>query len=297
MKLTITILLIYCSTFGLTAQYRIEVPGSRATMLIPKGAIISPHYSAITKPDMFEMSIIEFQGDLEAEFREIDSAAYVQRGIKVYAEYEMEVDGYKGKVIHAWSNVTSDLVQFLFGDSTFFVLASTLYTRGDKDLYREIIGYYKSIEIEESKSINWNNFIAIKYDETNPFKLQTELINPVAIVYKNESDSSKSYIMVQQFPNLGMFQKVESFLSQILSSSIFQSYEVDQFLSEGTMELNGKSVYEFSAYCISNNGERHLVQCTARLTDDLATIVCAVVTNENEEKEVKKFFQTMEFKN
>lgn len=296
-KTTVSIVLIFILFLEANAQKRIEIPGSRATIVHPEGAIISPHYSAITKPDVFEMSIIEFQGNLESKFKEINSKAYEDRGIKVYAEFELEVDGYKGKVIHAHSNPAADVVQLLIGDSSFFILASTLYSKGDKDLYKEILGYYKSIKIEESKMINWDRFIAIKYDKTNSFKLETEFINPMVIMFKNDPDSSKSYIMVQQFPNLGMFPNVESFMGQMMKNTIFQSYEIDQFLSEGKTVQKGKSVYEFSSYCINDKGERHLIHCSARLTDELATIVFAITMNKNEENEMKKFFQTMEYKN
>lgn len=299
MKIRVTIVLFIFSILSVTAQNRIEVPGSRATILIPDGTITSPHYSAMTKPDVFEMSIVEFQGDLESKFREIDSAGYEQRGMKVYEEYEMTVDGYNGKVIHAYSNPAADVVQFLFGDSTFFIMASTLYTRGDKDLYNEILGCYKSIEIHETKDIDWDQFIGFTYDENNPFKLETEFINPMAIAFKEQSgsDSTRSYIMVQQFPNLGMFPDAMSFLSQFASSTVFQAYDIDEFISEGEVELNGKMVYEFSSYGINKKEERHLIQCVARVTNELAIFVCAVVMKQEDEEKANEFLKAIEFKN
>ncbi len=299
MKIVTVIILVFSSILGTIAQRRIDIPGSRASILIPEGILISPHYSAITKPDVFEMSIIEFQGNLESKFREIDSAAYVQRGIKVYEEYEMIVDGYRGKVIHGYSSPDTDVIQFLFGDHTFFIMASTMYTRGDKKLHNEIIGYYKSIKVNKSKNIDWNKFIAINYDENSSFKLEKEFINSLAIIFKQElkKDSSVTYITVQQFPNLGIFPNVESFLSLIVHSTILQSYELDEFISEGKINIHGKTAYEFSAYCISSKGERHLVKCIARLTDDLGTIVCAIVMNEKDTTKAEEFLQTMEFKN
>lgn len=296
MRITATLLLISCSILGAMAQQRFDVPGSRISIVIPKGTVTSPHYSAITKPDVFEISILESQVNSESEYRVIDSISYANKGVKVYEEFDMSVDGYKGKVIHVYSNPLADAVQFIFGDSTFFILASTLYTRGDKELYNEILGYYESIVVDEAKSIDWKEFISINYDESSPLKFETEMINPHGLKFKKETDSSNTYILIQQFPNVGIFADAQSFLSQTITA-YFNSYEVDQFLFEGYSELNGKSVYEFSSYAISSKGGRHLIHCIARLTDGLGTMICAIVMNPEDEVEVKKFLRTMEFKN
>lgn len=297
MKIAISVILVLCSILDETSQYRFEVPGSRVSIIIPNGTLTSPHYSVMTKPDVFEMSIVEFHGNLDDKYKELDSSEYVRGGVKVYEEYDMEIAGYKGKVVHGNSNPEADFVQFLFGDSTFFIMASTIYTRGDKTIYNDIVKYYKSMVVDKTKIIDWKSFISIRYDEKSPLKLQTDFINPLAIIFKKEHNLSKSYISVQQFPNLGMFPNVETFLSQVISNIFLQSYKMDELISDKKADLNGKSVHQFSAYFTNNQGERHLIHCTARLTDDLASMIFAIVMNPNDEKEFKDFFKTIEFKN
>lgn len=298
---TLTLLLILIIIPSIvSSQRRVQIAGSRASIVIPDGTIISKHHSALTKIDDFEMSVVEFNGNLESKFREIDSAAYAQRGMHVYEEYNMTVDGYTGKIIHAYSDPAANVVQFLFGDNTFFIMVSTMYGEFNKKKYNEILNYYKTIKVDESKKINWNDFIAITYDKSSPIQLEKESINPFAILFRNRfdiKDSTKTYIMVQQYPNLGMFESLETFASQIIGNTIFKSYDIDEFISEGKSTMNGKAVYDFKAFCINKKGERQLVRCTARLTDELGVVVCAVVTEEKDKSDVDDFFSAMEFKN
>lgn len=298
-KITVLFLIIIFPNL-VSSQHRVQIAGSRASIMIPEGTIVSKHHSALTKIDDFEMSFVEFNGNLESKFREIDSAAYAQRGMHVYEEYNMAVDGYTGKIIHAYSDPAANVVQFLFGDSTFFIMVSTMYGEFNKKKYNEILNYYKTIKVDESKKINWNDFIAITYDKSSPMQLEKEFINPMAILFKNRSnlnDSTKTYIMVQQYPNLGLFESIETFASQIIGNTIFKSYDIDEFISEGKSTINGKAVYEFKAYCINNKGERQLVRCTARLTDELGVIVCAFISENKDNVDVDNFFNTMNFKN
>jgi len=294
-------LIFSCKFERVIAQKRFEVPGSRMSINIPKNSLTSPHFSVITVENAFEMSLIEFNGDFESQIKELDSAAYVRGGLKVYSEFQMEVDGYTGKVIHAYSNPAADIVQFLFGDSTFFVMASTLYSRGDKELYNQILNYYKSIKVDRKKKVDWNDFLAFKYDVNNPFKFSSKIAAPLLLQFtktSDKADSLQSVIISLQFPNFGMFQNDEVFLTHSLSSSIFQLYEdIDEIITEKKILVNGKSAREFKAYFVNQKGERHLIHCLARLTNELGVIVIATVKNGKDEEDVNHFFKGIHFKN
>lgn len=299
--IVLTFLILGCKSDNSLSQVRYDVPGSRATISIPENAEVSPHYSAITVENEFEMSIIEFHGDMESKMKEVDSAGLAQRGMKIYSEFSFVVDAYNGKIIHGYSNPEADVVQLLFGDSTFYVFASTLYTKGDEKLFNQILKYYKSIEINKNKRIDWDDFIAIKYDKNNAFQLPSEIIAPFSLIFARnpkKMDKTSSTIHLQQFPNLGMFKDLDHFTGQMLSSTIFPLYEkLDEIVKEEKVLINGKKAYDFQAYFIDENSERHFVRCLARLNEEVGVTILAIAKNNEDKKDINSFFDYVEFKN
>lgn len=284
-------------------QERVDVSGSRISIIPPtKNALLSDHYSVISVPDSYELSVIEFPvSGLDEKMKEIDSAAYVKRGLDVTREFSMTVDGYTGKVIRVRSNLNADGVQFIFGDSTFFVIMSTLFTRGDEVLFKQIIDSYKSIRVNKSKKINWNKFLAFEQKAPNKFKLVEEECFPFKMMFqkegvRNDSIFSDSYIWVQQLPNDGNFKNNQELMTHYLMNYLTSAKaEILKVIHDGASTIAGVETYQFIADCKIKD-QTIQVNTIGYLGPKYAVFFQCSVMNPEDIPEIEKFLRNLKFK-
>jgi hypothetical protein len=287
----------------LFGQERVAVAGSRISMIPPtKNAHLSDHYSVISVPDSYELSVVEFPiSGLDEKMKEIDSAAYVKRGLEVTREFSMTVDGYTGKVIRVRSNLNADGVQFIFGDSTFFVMMSTLFTRGDEVLFKQIIDSYKSIRVNKSKKINWNKFLAFEQKTPNKFKLVEEECFPFKMIFqkdgvKNDSIFNDSYIWVQQLPNDGNFKNNQELMTYYLMNYLTPvKAEILKVIHDGASTIAGVETYQFIADCKIKD-QTIQVNTIGYLGPKYAVCFQCSAMNPEDIPEIEKFLRNLKFK-
>ncbi len=303
MKVILPIVFLILSLNQSIAQKRVEISGTRLSVVPPtEDARLSNHYSVISVPDSYELSVIEFPlAGLDTKMKEIDSAAYVKRGLEVTREFEMKVGNYTGKVIRVRSNLNADGVQFIFGDSTFYVILSTLFTRGDETLYKQIIDSYKTIKMDKSKKINWNNFLAFEQKAPNKFKLVEEECFPFKMILtkdgiRNDSIFSDSYIWVQQVPNDGNFKSSQELMTHYLMTYLTPAkVEILKVIHDGTSFVAGMEVYQFIAECKTKN-ETFKLNTIGYLGPKYAVFFQTSALNQEDFLEIEKFFKNLKFK-
>lgn len=284
-------------TIDVVAQNRIDVPASRTTIILPEGTHYSPHYAAFTRGEEFEISVMELGEGSADQLHRIDSAMYRDSmGFDVYKQFEMDVDGYPGKVLLVHSDPNVDVIQLLFGDSTFYVMVNGRFERGNDILYEELLASYKTIEMNASRSIDWDNFLAIDYDKSNAFKLQENFVNQI-LLFKTAADTvNESFIMVQQLPNDGYFASEEIMLAEFLGNTIFNTYQIETVVSEGKRDIEGKSAYEFAVTGRNTYGDVHHISSMIRMKDDLIFVIVAVGRSSVDQLEVERFLNSIRFK-
>lgn len=303
MKIILTIVLLILSTTPLVAQKRVEISGTRLSIVPPtKDARLSDHYSVLSVPDSYELSVVEFPiAGLDSKMKEIDSAAYVKRGLEVTQEFEMKVGDYKGKVIRVRSNLYADGVQFIFGDSTFFVMLSTLFTRGDEVLYKQIIDSYKTIAINKSKKIDWNRFLAFEQKAPNKFKLVEEECFPFKLILqkdgiKNDSVFNDSHIWVQQVPNDGTLKSNQELMTHFLMAYLTPAnVEILKVIHDGTSTVAGVETYQFIAECKMKE-QMFQLNAIGYLGPKCAVFIQCSAMSKEDVLEIEKFFKNLKFK-
>lgn len=295
--------LFLLSATQLLGQERVNVSGTRISMIPPtKDARLSNHYSVISVPDSYELSVVEFPvPGLDTKMQEIDSSAYVKRGLEVTRESKMTVDGYTGKLIRVRSNINADGVQFIFGDSTFYVMISTLFTRGDEVLFKQIIDSYKSIRVNKSKKINWNQFLVFEQKVPNKFKLVEEECFPFKMIFskdgtKRDSVFNDSYIWVQQFPNDGDFRNHQELMTHFLMNYLTSAKaEILHVIHDGKSTIAGVEVYQFIAECKVRNLTIQ-VNAVGYLAPKYAVYFQCSANDKEDVLEIEKFFKNLKFK-
>jgi|GEM_PF-3186819 len=295
--------LILLVTFQLFGQVRIAIAGTRLSIVPPtKNAKISNYYSVISEDDSYEMSVVEFpESNLQEKMNEIDSIAYTKRGLEVIGEFEMEVDHFKAKVIHVKSNLYADGVQVLFGDSTFFVMVSTLFTKGDKVLFNSILDSYRTLKIDRSKKINWNKFLAFEQKSANQFKLVEKGCFPMKMVFsknamKQDSVFSDSFIWVQQVPNDGNLKTNQELMTYFLMSALSSDkIEILKVIHDGVSTISGVETYQFIAECRMKTKNFQL-NAIGYLNKNCGIFFQSFTFNEADTIETERFFKNLKFK-
>lgn len=282
------------------SQKRFEVPGTHASIVQPTNILTQPYFSAFTLNDKYEMSIMEFNENFSVKLKNFNTDEYRKKGITVYDESSITIDGYDAKLIHVYSNPEANAIQCLFGDTTFFILASTLYDKNDKALYLKIIDDYKTLKIDKLKRINWDNFLAFNYDKNNSFKFINPTITSINLIFSRSSVSNEikgSKIIALQNPNYGIFKTVQDYAVYALKAYVNTNYEIDEVINEKIIDLNGKKVYEFKFSAINNKKEKHIFHTIFRITDATAIGLIATIEDNKDEDEIEKFIRKVSFKN
>ena len=286
-----------------TTQSRQSIPGSRLSIIPPsENANISDYFSVVSEDDQYEMSIIEFpESGIDKKMQEIDSAGYAKMGANVIQEFELDVDGYTGKVLHVRSNPLADAVQVLFGDSTFYVLASTLFTKDDTKLYNSIIESYKSIKVNKHKTVDWDDFLTIDYPTNSTFKLIKDGCFPMKLIFneggvRNDSLFNQSSIWIQQYPNDGNFQNNQEVLFQFLSPLLSAGeVEVLSVSIDGVTTIAENKVYQFVADC-TRKSEQFRVNAISLIKEEYTVFILTQANCEKDIVEIESFLEAMRFK-
>jgi len=295
-------LFIIISLFSLTtsAQNRIDVPCSRVSIIPPLGGEVKDHFSIIDKIYFFEMTIIEHAGDVDPTLRKLDSAAWASKGVTVYDQFEMDINGYKGQCLYKKLSPRMDAITLAFGDSVFFVQIQANYLNQYKNLYNEIIKSFETIKFNREKEIDWESDFVFKYNNQNAFKLQEEYISPLLFTFLKEAVDSltpkTSYIGIQQVPNEGNPRNLKSFMAEMIASTVLPQYSIEEVIFDGVIDHNGKQAYSFDIITQKKDSVQHLIKCLGHINKKYAVFIFANISDEKDKEDTIEFLNSIEFK-
>lgn len=301
MKLVITLVSILLINLC-WSQGRVDIPGSRISVVPPVGSEIPKFCSVLTKQNSFEMTLLEFPGEnMEEKFNEIDSSNYIDMGIHVYGQSELKIDGYNARLIHANSDALVDIVQLIFGDSTFFVMGSTLFSRGDTEMYNQIVQAYQSIKIDEKKTVNWDEFLAFKPDVKNTYQLVKDGCFPLKLTFtkngvRNDKPGKEPFLICQQVPNKGIYKDLDEFLSNSMVPFLTPGLEILEIISEKEIE-RGDRVFNLVQVNCKQGEDLFRLFFFGTLSDDLGVFITAKIYNPDDFGEIESFLMDLRFKN
>ena len=302
--MTHRIILIFSllTTLGWAQQKKVSLAGSRISLIPPANTKVFNQSSSIVGAN-YKMTLVEIPNtDGLAKFDGADSSLYSNAGVAVIDQINSEIDGYKSKIIYFNSDQGISFVQFILVGDEFYVIGSTQLEMGDTLAYQNVVTSLKSIEIDEEKSIVWNDFFAFNLVEDNPFHLETEGCSPMQLVFTKDeatvspnASSTKPFIICKQEPRNESVSLLDQFISNSVSPLLGKELNIRNVVKDEKTMMDGIEVYELIADC-ELKGVSFRLYCVATLLDEVSVFLYGQSYNVEDHSEIALFMSGLTFK-
>lgn len=282
------------------SEKHINIPGTRLFMIPPVGFEISKSFIGLQKGDNYLIQIYDLDGgNFYSNAKNVSKKAFEDQGMKVLEYSEFQLNGYPVKYLHVkgLNNIMSH--QFIFGDSTFSVMALGAYPIGQEENGKKIKESIFTMFYDKNTVVDPMATALFSVDDSkSKFKFHQSSSNVFmySIDGKKNTDRFSPMVLISQLPkeqNM-TFEGVSEVLINGLEQSGFIMKDVE---SQEMKSVNGKEAYEkvFYGYL---NGKKVKIYYLILMTSDQCVSFSGLTysDNENNLNEFKKLSETLKIK-
>jgi len=313
MKLFLATLIIFTTLFSCAqknensknlktekSEKHINIPGTRLFMIPPNGFEVSKSFIGLQKGDNYLIQIYDLDGgNFYSNAKNVSKKAFEDQGMKVLEYSEFQLNGYPVKYLHVkgLNNIMSH--QFIFGDSTFSVMALGAYPIGQEEIGKKIKESIFTMFYDKNTKVDPMATALFSVDQSkSKFKFYQSSSN--IFIYtvdgKKNTDRFTPMVLISQLPrdqNI-TFEGVSEGLINGLEQSGFIMKNVE---TQEMKSVNDKDAYEkvFNGYL---NGKKVKVFYLIFMTSDQCVTFSGLTysDNENNLNEFKKLSETLKIK-
>lgn len=282
------------------SEKHINIPGTKLFMIPPIGFEVSKSLIGLQKGDNYLIQIYDLDGgNFYSNAKNVSKKAFEDQGMKVLEYSEFQLNGYPVKYIHVkgLNNIMSH--QFIFGDSTFSVMAIGAYPIGQEEMGKKIKASIFTMFYDKNSIVDP---MATALFSVNQSKSKFKFYKSVSNVFmysvegKKDTDRFSPMVLISQLPmdQNTTFEGVSEILINGLEQNGFTMKNVE---SKEMKKVNGKDAYEkiFNGYL---NGQNVKVYYLIFMTSNQYITFTGLCysDNENNLKEFKKLSETLKIK-
>jgi len=278
----------------------INIPGTRLFLIPPTGFEISKSFIGLQKGDNYLIQIYHLDGgNFYSNAKNVSKKAFEDQGMKVLEYTEFQLNGNPVKYLHVQglNNIMSH--QFIFGDSTFSVMALGAYPIGQEEIGKKIKESIFTMFYDKNTVVDPMATALFSVDDLkSKFKFHQSSSNVFiySIDGKKNTDRFSPMVLISQLPkeqNI-TFEGVSEVLINGLEQSGFIMKDVE---SQEMKSVNGKEAFEkvFNGYL---NGKKVKIYYLILMTSDQFVSFSGLTysDNENNLNEFKKLSETLKIK-
>ncbi len=301
----ILFLLISLNIFGqnsLTKSGYINIKGTKLYIIPPKGFKESKNMVGLEKNGTALIQVMDLVGgNFDSNTTTYTRDEFEKKGVSVLELREIEIDGYKAKFSHIKGGDSNEILQVVFGDSTFTAMVMGIYP---SNLRNELFSDLKAA------------FLKIKYDKTlviDPFSASVFKIGKNESKYKFAKASANMFI----FSENGIIKDsyVDEAMMMITSvpfdKTMLKEQLVDElvngltrqgFIKKESKNLSKKSINGYNTieveYYFDHKSEIKLMFITVLVKNDKALLIYGSAKSHFEENiiEFKKLTSVISIK-
>lgn len=228
------------------AQKRVNVPGTKVSIVPPKGFTKTEGFAGFQKGDSSYVIVMTMEGSSYCHHEGENMKAEIEKkGIKILTYETMMQDGYEA----AWFEIEGEnklrKCQFVFGDSTFTVLMTIFCPENDRSTYQAIKKSLSSVTYQKDKVMNpLAETFFILDDSVTRLKFTRFMANFYMYTLNGEKEPKKDAPMLMVIPLSGYSGDadilVKALLEKLGKQGIVSLHEV----SRSTKKVNGYNALE-----------------------------------------------------
>ncbi len=277
-----------------------NIPGTRLFMIPPNGFEVSKSFIGLQKGDNYLIQIYDLDGgNFYSNAKNVSKKAFEDKGMKVLEYAEFQLNGYPVKYLHVQglNNIMSH--QFIFGDSTFCLMALGAYPVGQEEFGKKIKESIFTMWYDKNTIVDPMSTALFSVDQSkSKFKFYQSASNVFSYTVdgKKNSDRFAPLILISQLPkeqNI-TFDGVSEVLINGLKQSGFIMKDVE---TQEMKTVNGKDAYKkvFNGYL---NDKKVKVYFLIFMNSDQCVAFSGLTysDNENNLNEFKKLSETLKIK-
>lgn len=297
----IALVLLIASSSFCQITTRETVPGTRLTIKAQTGSKMALHSPLMVIDGRVDLNIVDYnQKGMFNKFQtELLLPELKKQGFTVVDDRDVSVNNYKGHLFIVEVGTDELGLSCYFGDSTFAVLCTAVYSKTDDLMRSKLLRAIQSIEVNKNTPIDWNSYFAFTYDQQNTFKLDSNQNHNLGIRFTENGASAKKVfaatnIMCGQFTPEANIKNSQDITNGALVRSMTQ-FEIIDVMEDKQSELNGTDTHCFHAKC-RKDGQEFEIYSVALYHETSCVYATAYLMDSSNSEEAKNFVKGLQLK-
>lgn len=279
----------------------INIPGTRLYIIPPAGFTVAKLFLGLQKGENAILNIYDLVGgNYYTNAATFSRGSFEEKGARVFEFKEIRVNGFPCKYLRAQTDIFTNAIAMVFGDSTFSTMIMAAYPASDEQTGRQIINALNTICYDKAKKVDpFATALFTLDDKVSLYKFYQ--FNAGLYVYtedgkENNSENDDPFFLVTQLP-LEKFMSAKTVAGMMLAKAEEYGMTNQEVKNQSTEKLNGYDAYRAEVYGKMNGKNSLIYMCTV-VKGDLAIVMQGIAKKDIEKnlEEFKKLAATVKLK-